>query len=130
MKNILMPFLAILVLGLIVVASRLHPETVEDAEVIDETPAPIVLDEPAQIPDAKPLSTRSLDLDGDGKRETVSHYIVRDDVNGDTTILVIGEKAIKIPGHNPEDTLRFVDLNKADSFYEIAATDDGPSSDY
>lgn len=77
--------------------------------------------------------TQTVDLDGDGKQETVTAEFA--DINEETgdsgyCIIKIGDKSITIPGYEFQPKMYIVDIDKSDSFKEIAVTDNGPSSDY
>ena len=77
--------------------------------------------------------TKSADLNGDGKMDTISAVFVDlDDQIGiaGNCVLKVNDKTITIPGAYFDKKLYIVDINKADRFKEIAISDNGVSSDY
>jgi hypothetical protein len=97
-------------------------------------PEPLLAEEApdysVEVPDSAPITTKKMDLNGDGKLETIRHFVTGSNVEGKTTIIAINDVGMQAPGHNPEYKFYFVDLDKTDTSHEVAVTDDGPSTDY
>lgn len=75
----------------------------------------------------QPVFTDSADLDGDGSKEEISLYLIKDDINGGKAAVQVGNSIVEIRTDNPEESFRIVDLERSIKGKEIAFTDGGPS---
>ena len=72
-------------------------------------------------------STASIDLNGDGKKDSIKLSVYSD---GDEYSLTVNNSTIDGTGCNVENAIYLLDINSKDKYKELAITEAGPSSDY
>ncbi|AIQ65065.1 hypothetical protein PSTEL_20020 [Paenibacillus stellifer] len=69
----------------------------------------------------------TLDLNGDGKKDTVT---LKSTAGGDSYTLTVNKSSVSGTGDNLDGVMYICDLDSKDKYKEIAITESGPSDDY